>query len=868
MAIGRISGPMLYNNLDRQGIDLAIDGNLIYADVTNRYVGIGTSTPAQSLDVPGNVRLANLTIAGDSISSNTSQLQLGSISQVKITGGSPNYILYTDGVGNLNFGNLNILSGLEGFTGNYIALGESTTGSLSNALPLLTTSTVTDAIAGLNQLLGNITNASGNLIHVESITVGNIDVYANLSTLASNIGTLDANAASQATQIINLDANLGTATSNITTLFSNAATQAESIDTINSNVAAANLVISTLQSQVYSNANVTALLTTYSGNISAGNVFAGNVFADTHGNVYADYIFGNTGNTIVISSTGALQVPVGTTLDRPVGNNGYIRFNSDIPSIEYFDGAIWVPITNTITDQQITPDGVASTYTLDQEATDISIIVSINGVLQRPTYAYTVVGDQITFNDTPLDSDIIDIRFLGSSVTINSSLSDDLVVAGNLTVNGNINNANFTYTYGNTQVAAYLLANPQGSTYSNANVKSYLTQIDGNIIPSANVTYSLGDSTHQWKDLWVSNNTIYIGNTPITVSNGTLLINSNPITGGTTYSNTNVSAYLSSQDITSANIGAYQTWANANVSGLYNSITGANTTIQTLNANIGTLYNGNISTQANLGAFQTYANTTVSALQANLGVTQTWANANIASINANIGGFYTWANTNFGTSSYSNTNANALLSSNTISTINTTGNITTLGKFVGDGSSLTNVTVNVAGNIQGTSSNVSLVAGSYTTTFANNGVATFPGNITTSGTFSGSGSALTGVALKTTGSWTVTTGTNTYSFTVPASGTYQLWVDCNIPNGILVWNATATVTNTNVPVVGAQYAWVYNGGGSPVDFTSIPNQFVGTGNTIVRSSVSPSATTNRFDFGINNTSGGNITVRYGWIAIS
>jgi hypothetical protein len=95
-----------------------------------------------------------------------------------------------------------------------------------------------------------------------------------------------------------------------------------------------------------------------------------------------------------------------------------------------------------------------------------------------------------------------------------------------------------------------------------------------------------------------------------------------------------------------------------------------------------------------------------------------------------------------------------------------------------------------------------------------------------------------------------------------------MWVDCNIPNGIIAWNATATVTNTNVPVVGAQYAWVYDGGGTPIDFTSIPNQFVGTANTIVRSSVAPSATTNRFDFGLNNTSGGNVTVRYGWVAIS
>jgi hypothetical protein len=121
---------------------------------------------------------------------------------------------------------------------------------------------------------------------------------------------------------------------------------------------------------------------------------------------------------------------------------------------------------------------------------------------------------------------------------------------------------------------------------------------------------------------------------------------------------------------------------------------------------------------------------------------------------------------------------------------------------------------------------------------------------------------------KTTGSWTVTTGSGTYSFTVPGSGTYELWVSGNVPNGIIAYNAIATVTNSNVPVVGQHYAWVYNGGGTPIDFTSIPNQFIGTANTIVRSSVSASSTTNRFDFGINNTSGSSQTVYWGYTTIS
>ena len=120
---------------------------------------------------------------------------------------------------------------------------------------------------------------------------------------------------------------------------------------------------------------------------------------------------------------------------------------------------------------------------------------------------------------------------------------------------------------------------------------------------------------------------------------------------------------------------------------------------------------------------------------------------------------------------------------------------------------------------------------------------------------------------KSSGSWTVTTGTNTYSITVPVNGTYQIWVRGNIPNGIIAYNATAVVTNGNVPVVGQQFAWVYNAGGSPIDFTSIPNQFTGTSNTIVRSGVGGSSTTNTFDFGINNSSGASQTVYWGYVTL-
>ena len=184
-------------------------------------------------------------------------------------------------------------------------------------------------------------------------------------------------------------------------------------------------------------------------------------------------------------------------------------------------------------------------------------------------------------------------------------------------------------------------------------------------------------------------------------------------------------------------------------------------------------------------------------------------------------------------------------------------------------------TITVAGNITGgnlittgSGGDITMSGGSITGTGnISAGNVSTTGNVTAAN-FIGNGNTLSNVATQVTGTWTVPVGNSTQSFTVSNIGTYSMWVDCNITNGILAWNATATVTNNNVPVVGAQYAWVYSGGGTPVDFTSIPNQFTGTANTIVRSSTAPSATTNRFDFGINNTSGNTVTVRYGYTKIS
>jgi hypothetical protein len=195
---------------------------------------------------------------------------------------------------------------------------------------------------------------------------------------------------------------------------------------------------------------------------------------------------------------------------------------------------------------------------------------------------------------------------------------------------------------------------------------------------------------------------------------------------------------------------------------------------------------------------------------------------------------------------------------NILSTVGTYGN--------------TNVAAYLAGNV--TVGNLLLASGGEIKTAAGTGNVVIEANDGVSRTWTfGSNAALifpdataqSTAYQRVTGSWTVATGSATYSFTVPQNGTYTMWVRGNIPNGIIVWNATATVTNTNVPVIGQQFAWNYTGGGTPIEFTAIPHQFVGTSNTIISSTPSVGSTTNVFTFTINNTSGESRTVYWGYV---
>lgn len=53
--------------------------------------------------------------------------------------------------------------------------------------------------------------------------------------------------------------------------------------------------------------------------------------------------------------------------------------------------------------------------------------------------------------------------------------------------------------------------------------------ISGNLVPSIDGVYSLGNITHRWKDLFLMGNSLYIGNIVLSEDNGQLAVNGNTV---------------------------------------------------------------------------------------------------------------------------------------------------------------------------------------------------------------------------------------------------------------------------------------------------------------------------------------------------
>ena len=462
--------------------------NSILTISTNNTRVWSNSITLSSVSVSGNVTGGNLLTSG--LISASSNVTGGNI----ITGG---VVSATGNVtGNFILGNGSQLTGIITSVSNVVNGDSNLNIATANANVTISVSTVgnvavftpTGASILGNVVVSNSISATGNITtagffvgnFIGNIS-GNITVPgANTQVLYNNSGNAGASSGftfDQATNVMTVSGN--TSSGNILTVGLISATGNVTGNFILGNGSqltgiityANSLIGNTLSSNViFSSLTTLGTLANLSVN---GNVSLANI-------TIVDTTLSSTGNLIAFAGNSGIVLPSGNTAQRPVSPpTGTTRFNITLDSAETYDGVQWVAGGNviapgSISNQQITPDGTGNTFTLNQESTTSSVLVSINGVWQQPGNAYSVTGNSISFTQTPFNTDIIDIRFI-SFLTQVSYLTNS---AGNSAVNvspyGNILFTTASNTFA-TMTASSFDINYSVSTAGNVTVGGLLT---------------------------------------------------------------------------------------------------------------------------------------------------------------------------------------------------------------------------------------------------------------------------------------------------------------------------------------------------------------------------------------------------------
>ena len=396
--LGKVAGSMLKDNLLRLGVDLQVDTDLMYFDMTNRRVGINTTLPGNTFVANGNATLSNIYITN------------GNITALK---------------GNLYLKSLN---------GNISANSQRIT-DLANPV------SSTDAVN--KNYVDSITNTlSANLTITDGTTTTNVYLHTDTLTFAGNTNQI-VTAVSTDQVKISLNPNI---TINGNLVAGNVVSNNGLTGTVFTN---AQPYINTLGTQTYFNATIgnTGNIQTNSNTISATNV-DGNIILKPGAN-----------GTVQVSANTAIQIPYGDMTNRPINPlTGMTRWNTSLQEVEIYNGSTWVPISaqtvqTVLTSDVFTPTAGQTVFTLSQSSTTAGTLVSLNGVVQTPFTAYTVSGTTLTFLEPLLITDIVEARTIVSAQSLNGISNNTTSVItndGNIVVS--VNNAVTAYFTSNAMV--------------------------------------------------------------------------------------------------------------------------------------------------------------------------------------------------------------------------------------------------------------------------------------------------------------------------------------------------------------------------------------------------------------------------------
>lgn len=377
--IGRISGPMLADNLLRQDVDLAFDTDLLYLDVGLNSgvggVGINTDAFSRTLQIDGKTRTVELiapraTLEGIVVENN----------QIKTING-PLYLQASGGQTGVILIDRNETDDLY-FDGNVI-------GSKNSNVNINLDPSGTGDVNFYQQLdiNGNL-YMSGNIVADGNVSVGGqIAIGADPGdTVAINpVFSQNLNPATTGTY------SLGTPNFRWKTAF-----LSDHIDLENIRIEA-NTIKTTI-----SNSNLELSGSSIGGVLAEQLKFTNNIISN------------NVGSSILINSkvifdkTNAVIIPVGTTANRSSLNNGEFRFNTTKNNFEGFNGTAvgFTQVSDLDSNTRVYIDDVKS-------ANSNTIKFQINGTIRTTIDQNKVNTNKITVNDTLLfDSSVSKIGTL------------------------------------------------------------------------------------------------------------------------------------------------------------------------------------------------------------------------------------------------------------------------------------------------------------------------------------------------------------------------------------------------------------------------------------------------------------------------
>jgi hypothetical protein len=333
MAVGRISGPLLKDNLLRNGVNLAFETSLLYIDVINSRIGVNTTAPSNDLQVVGTTRTTNLqtttqatiasfTVSGNTIASSNSTINL-------VPAGGTSGVVYQ---GNLTVGTqLNINGNTISTVGTNRDLNITTTGSGQVNI-------------NSNVLVNGSLHATGTITADGNIQLG--DQPGDTITFTGEVN-------SDIVPYVTNTWNLGSSSLTWATVYSNNATinnvNATAITGTNYKTAGLDITGSTISTRT-SNTNIN-LLTTGTGAVNLGNNLS--FSAGTITNTVAGSIttFNNTGTGYAkINGVNGMVIPSGSVAARPANINaevGMIRYNTEQFLVEVYTSGGWVSVAGS-----------------------------------------------------------------------------------------------------------------------------------------------------------------------------------------------------------------------------------------------------------------------------------------------------------------------------------------------------------------------------------------------------------------------------------------------------------------------------------------------------------------------------------------